>query len=167
MDLDVIFGEEKVEIVLGGQTYEASRLRLGDFAKFRSWAKQQKLAAFLAAVATANVDAALFSSTVEKLLDAGAHVKRDEKGEPVKDESGLVILDSDPVINAMGTEEGMRELLTLSIRRKHPRFDAELLSDLEIEQLSKVADVIARISVPSGTPVGGLDPNLPQAEKEG
>lgn len=157
MDLDVILGKEMVEVVLDGVKYEASRLTLGDFAEFRAWAKQQKLAAFLRAASSASLEAELFSKVVEDLLDSGAKLKRDSDGEAILDSDGNIIVENDPVANAMGTEEGMRQILALSIRHKHSDFDDGLLSDLAIEDLGKLADVITRISIPAG----GVDPNVP------
>lgn len=162
MELDVILGTEMVEVVLDGVKYEASRLTLGDFADFRAWAKQQKLAAFLAAASTTNLAPDLFSKVVEDLLDSGAKLKRGSDGEALTDKEGLVIVENDPVINAMGTEEGMRKILALSISHKHPDFDDGLLSDLNIEDLAKLADVITHISMPKG----GADPNLARVGKK-
>lgn len=165
MSLDVILGTEKVEIVLGGVTYEASRLKLGDFAEFRAWAGQKKLASFMKAASESGLDPALFSKTVETLLDGGGtKIRRSDDGQPVLGPDGQVIVESDPVVNAMGTEEGMRKILTLSIRHKHPDFDSALLADLDIDELGKVADVITRISTPSGVDEGGEKVNPPQGK---
>ncbi len=157
-DLDVIFGEERIEIVLFGEVYEASRLTLGDFAKFRAWAKQRTLSTFLTAATNAGLDLTLFSKTVEELLSSGAKIRRDDNGEPIRDDKGEIIVESDPVVNAMGTEEGMRHILSLSIRHKHPDFDASILGRLELDSLSKLADVVTAISAPTieggDTPAG-------------
>ena len=126
--LEVIMGEESIEVIIDDIRYSIGALTIDDFALFRSWVKKSRLAIFMEAAKEAKLPPRQFGEGIAQILS----VSSDEDG-------------GDPVLSEMSTEEGMRYLLWLGIRKNHPEF---LMSDFRIQfhDIIQLSKVFARIS---------------------
>jgi len=130
-ELDQVVGATKIELNIGGKTYTASPLTIGDFGEFRSWVKREKLSLFLKASKDAGLDSKERSEQIDRIMNLRPQV-----------EDGDV---TDIVLEEMGTEQGMMYILYLAIRKNHPEVKPEDL-DVSLGELASLVDVIGQIT---------------------
>ncbi len=141
--LEVITGEgPKPEIEIDEEKYTLSPLRIEDFGKFRDWVKKKRLSVFMEAANEAGMDTDQFNDNIQDILNMTPDAETE----------------SDPILEEMGTEEGMVHLIYLSIKREHPEVEKSDL-DLNFSDLMKLTSVIGEISgLPQGeNPLEGME----------
>jgi len=154
-DLDVVMGEGGISVKIGDKTFKASPLKIGDFAKFRAWVREQKLSVFMKSASEIGLDPKIFSAGIDRILSPTRAVTRDEAtGEMVAD---------DPVINEMFTEGGLAYLLWLSIKKKHPKVKLEDIA-VGFDDMVKLVELVTRLSglaLPEGGEEADAEGNPP------
>ena len=135
--LEVVFGKGGITVTIEGKEYKASPLRVKDFAAFRAWIRDSKLESFMRAAKMAELDGESFSKGIDSILSTPMRVGRDEK-------TGQVIAD-DPVLSEMFTEAGLSYLLWLSIKKKHPKVELDII-DIGYEELVKLVEVVTKLT---------------------
>ena len=134
--LEVVFGAGGITVEFGGKKYQASPLKLADFAEFRAWIRDEKLTSFMRAAKKAVLSPKQFSAGVDAIADAPMKIGRDEEGNLTAD---------DPMALEMTTETGLRYLLWRSLLHKHPKVRLEDI-DLEYAEIAQVIEVVTKLT---------------------
>ena len=136
-ELDVVLGKGGAQIKIGGKEVELSPLRLSDFAEFRGWVKKRKLALIFEAAKESGTPLTEMDGVLDHIINARPTVVgTDEDGSP------KVV---DVAIEEMSTEEGIRYLLYLSLRRKQP--DIKLVDiDVPYTKLVDLSSILGKIT---------------------
>ena len=101
---------EPIKLQLGGKEYLAHPLRLGDFAAFETWLREQRLATLLNSPAAARLDPRVKASTIAMLL-AGVFNEAD-------------------LLREMTTVTGMAFLVWRSLLRGSPEMTMEQVLEI-------------------------------------
>jgi hypothetical protein len=133
-EADQIFGLETIPIKLGEKEFTGSPLTAADLGEFRSWIKKRRIALVLEAYA-GRIDQA--TGLVERILKDSPKVSR---------ENGRAMIE-DSVLDEVATEDGMRYILWLSLRKAH--------KDLKLESLNLPVPVLREATTLIFTSMGG------------
>jgi len=126
--LEVIMGDDRIEVKLDDRSYTVAPLDVNDFSEFRSWVKKRRMSMFVEVARDTTLPPKMFAAGIERILSAAA------------DEDG-----GDPVLSDMSTEEGLRYLLWLGIRKEHPDVKLEDFR-IRFPDVAPLIQVFARIS---------------------